>query len=152
NLGFSFVAILTLALGIGANTAIFTVVNALLFRPLPYPGAERLAIVATTMRRERIEVRSTSYPDFVSWRDQNTVFEQISARNSASFSLLSGDESERVNGELVSANYFPLLGVSAAHGRTFLPEEDHTPDARRIALVGYGLWQRRFGASPNLVG
>jgi putative ABC transport system permease protein len=150
--GFTLIAVLTLALGIGANTAIFTVVNALLLRPLPYPEAERLAIVATTMRRERIEVRSTSYPDFVSWRDQNTVFEQIAAHSSPSFSLLGGDEPERVNGELVSANYFSLLGVSAAQGRTFLPEEDRTPDARRVALVGYGLWQRRYGASPNLVG
>ncbi len=150
--GFTLIAVLTLALGIGANTAIFTVVNALLLRPLPYPEAERLAIVATTMRRERVEVRSTSYPDFVSWRDQNTVFEQIAARNATSFSLLSGNEPERVNGELVSANYFSLLDVRAAYGRTFLPEEDRTPDAQRVAMVGYGLWQRRFGGTPNLVG
>jgi predicted permease len=152
NPGFSAVIVLTLALGIGANTAIFTVVNALLLRPLPYPEAEQLVIVATTMRRERVEVRSTSYPDFVSWRDQNTVFEQIAALSSPSFSLLGGDEPERVNGELVSANYFSLLGVSAARGRAFLPDEDRTPDARRVALVGYGLWQRRYGASPSLVG
>jgi putative ABC transport system permease protein len=146
------VAILTLALGIGANTAIFTVVNALLLRPLPYPEAERLVIVATAMRRERVEVRATSYPDFVSWREQNTVFEQIAARNAASFSLLSGNEPERVSGELVSASYFSLLGVQAAYGRTFLPEEDITPDAQRVAVVGYGLWQRRFGGAPDLVG
>jgi putative ABC transport system permease protein len=152
NPGFSAVVVLTLALGIGANTAIFTIINALLLRPLPYPEAERLAVVATTMRRERVEVRSTSYPDFVSWRDQNTVFEQIAARNSSSFSLLSGDEPERVNGELVSANYFSLLGVRAIHGRTFLPEEDRTPDTHRVAIVGYGLWRRRYGGSPNLVG
>jgi putative ABC transport system permease protein len=152
NPGFTLIAVLTLALGIGANTAIFAVVNALLLRPLPYPDAERLAIVATTMRRERVEVRSTSYPDFVSWRDLNTVFEQIAARSSTSFSLLSGNEPERVNGELVSANYFSLLGARAAHGRAFLPEEDRTPDAHRVAMVSYGLWQRRFGGSPNLVG
>jgi len=143
NPGFTSVAVLTLALGIGANTAIFTVVNALLLRPLPYPEAERLAVIATTVRRERVEVRSTSYPDFVSWRDQNAAFEQIAARISNSFSLLSGNEPERVSGELVSANYFPLLGVRASYGRTFLPEEDRTPDAHRVALVGYGLWQRR---------
>jgi putative ABC transport system permease protein len=150
--GFTLIAVLTLALGIGANTAIFTVVNALLLRPLPYPAADRLAVVATTMRRERVEVRSTSYPDFISWRDQNTYFEQIAARTSNSFSLLSGNEPERVNGELVSANYFSLLGVRAVQGRAFLPEEDRTPDAQRVALVGYGLWQRRFGGAPNLVG
>jgi predicted permease len=150
--GFTTIAVLTLALGIGANTAIFSVVNALLLRPLPYPEAERLAVIATTMRRERIEVRSTSYPDFVSWRDQNTVFEQVAARTSNSFSLLSGNEPERINGELVSANYFSLLGVQAVNGRTFLAEEDRTPDTRRVALIGYGLWQRRFGGSLNLVG
>lgn len=150
--GFTLVAVLTLALGIGANTAIFTIVNGLLLRPLPYPEAERLAVVDTTMRRARVEVRATSYPDFVSWRDQNTVFEQIAARSSQSFSLLSGDEPERVSGELVSANYFSLLGVQAAYGRTFLPEEDRTPGTHRVALVGHGLWQRRFGGIPNLVG
>jgi MacB-like periplasmic core domain len=121
NYGFTSVAALTLALGIGANTAIFTLVNGLLLRPLPYPEAERLAVIATTVRRERVEVRSTSYPDFVSWRDQNTAFEQIAARISNSFNLLGGNEPERVSGELVSANYFSLLGVRASYGRTFLP-------------------------------
>jgi len=152
NPGFSAVIVLTLALGIGACTAIFTVVNALLLRPLPFLEAERLAVVATTVRREGVEVRRTSYPDFVSWRDQNTVFEQIAARNGTSFSLLGAGEPERVSGELVSANYFSLLGVRAALGRTFLPEEDRTPDSHCVALIGHGLWQRRFGGSANLVG
>ena len=150
--GFTLVAVLTLALGIGANTAIFTLVNGLLLRSMPYPEAERLAVVDTAVRRERVEVRAISYPDFVSWRDQNTVFEQIAARSSQSFSLLSGNEPERVSGELVSANYFSLLGVQAAYGRTFLSEEDRTPGTHRVAMVGYGLWQRRFGGTPNLVG
>lgn len=150
--GFALVAIFTLALGIGANTAIFTVVNALLLRPLPYPEAERLVVVNTTMRRETVEVRATSYPDFVDWRDQNTVFEQIAARVINSFSLLGDGEPERVNGELVSANYFSLLGVQVARGRTFLPEEDRTPATHRVAVVGYGLWQRRYGGNPKLVG
>ena len=99
------------ALGIGATTAIFTVFDALLLRPLPYPEAERLAVVATTIRRERVEVRATSYPDFVSWRDENTVFEQIAARVGGSFSLVGVSEPERISGELVSASYFSLLGV-----------------------------------------
>ena len=150
--GFTLVAILTLALGIGANTAIFTVINAALLRPLPYQDAERLAVVATTMRRDRIEVRSTSYPDFVDWRDQNTVFERLAARASTSFTLTGGAGPERVDGELASADYFPLLRAQAVFGRTFLPEEDRTPDTHRVALVGYGLWQRRFGGSPALVG
>jgi putative ABC transport system permease protein len=150
--GFSLIAVVTVALGIGANTAIFTVVNALLLRPLPYPEAERLAIVDTTVRRDRVEVRRTSYPDFVSWRDQNTVFEQIAARNGTSFSLMGGGEPERVNGELVSASYFSLLGAQAALGRTFLPEEDLIPDAHRVAVIGHGLWRRRFGGIPTLIG
>jgi putative ABC transport system permease protein len=150
--GFTLVAILTLAIGVGANTAIFTVINAALLRPLPYEDAERLMVVDTTMRREAVEVRATSYPDFVDWRDQNTVFERIAARNSASFTLTGGAEPERVNGELVSADYFPLLRARAVMGRTFLPEEDRTPDTHRVALVGYGLWQRRFGGSKALVG
>jgi len=144
---FTLVAILTLALGIGANTAIFTVINAALLRPLPFPDAERLVVVDTTIRRDTVEVRSTSYPDFVDWRDQNTVFERIAARVSTSFTLTGGAEPERVNGELVSADYFPLLRAQAAMGRTFLPEEDRAPDTHRVALVGSGLWRRRFGAT-----
>lgn len=150
--GFALIAILTLALGIGANTAMFTVVNALLLRPLPYPEAERLVVVATTMRREQVEVRSTSYPDFVDWRDQNTVFEQIAARNGNTFSLLGAGEPERVSGELVSANYFSLLGVQPAYGRAFLPEEDRTPDTHRVVMISHSLWQRRYGTNPKLVG
>src|SRR5262245_43160633 len=150
--GFTVVAVLTLALGIGANTAIFTMVNAVLLRPLPYQDADRIVVVASTLRRQTVEVRSNSYPDFVDWRNQNTVFEQLAARDSVSFSLIGGSEPERVNGELVSADYFPLLRVQAAIGRTFLPEEDRMPDTHRVAVVGYGLWQRRFAGSPGLVG
>jgi putative ABC transport system permease protein len=150
--GLTAVAALSLALGIGANTAIFTVINAALLRPLPYEEADRLVIVATTMRRETVEVRATSYPDFVDWRDQNTVFERIAARVIASFTLTGGAGPENVNGELVSADYFPLLRAQAARGRTFLPEEDRAPDTHRVAVVGYGLWQRRFGGAPALVG
>src|SRR6266540_4373271 len=94
--GFTLVAILTLALGVGASAAIFTVINAALLRPLPYEDAERLVVVATTMRRETVEVRSSSYPDFVDWRDQNTVFERIAARAEASFTLTGGAGPERV--------------------------------------------------------
>jgi predicted permease len=149
---FTLAAILTLALGVGANTAIFTVINAALLRPLPYADAEQLAVVATTVRRDRVEVRSTSYPDFKDWRDQNTVFERIAARASTSFTLTGGGGPERVDGEFVSADYFPLLRAPAAMGRTFLPEEDRTRGAHRVALVGSGLWRRRFGSRPALVG
>ncbi|HEX5083789.1 MAG TPA: ABC transporter permease [Blastocatellia bacterium] len=149
---FTLVAILTLALGVGANTAIFTVINAVLLRPLPYGDAERLVVVDTTMRRETVEVRSTSYPDFVDWRDQNTVFERIAAYAETSFTLTGGAEPARVDGELASADYFPLLHARAAMGRTFLPEEDRAPDTHRVALIGYGLWQRRFGGNSAILG
>src|SRR5262249_45539147 len=130
---FTLVAILTLAIGVGANTAIFTVINAALLRPLPYEDAERLVVVDTTMRREAVGVRSSSYLDFVDWRDQNTVFERIAAYSSPSFTLTGGAEPERVDGELASADYFPLLRAQAAFGRTFLPEEDRAPDTHRVA-------------------
>src|SRR5262249_38301817 len=96
--GFTLIAVLTLALGIGASAAIFTVVNAALLRPLPYPDAERIAIVSSTIRRETVEVRSASYPDFIDWRDQNTVFERMAAFDSVSFSLTGDNDPERVNG------------------------------------------------------
>src|SRR5262245_46565436 len=150
--GFALVAVLTLAIGVGANTAIFTVINAALLRPLPYEDAERLMAVDTTMRRETVEVRSASYPDFVDWRNQNTVIERVAAQATPSFTLTGGAEPERVNGELVSSDYFPLLRARAAFGRTFLPEEDRAPDTHRVAVVGYGLWRRRFGGSPALLG
>src|SRR5262245_49553913 len=150
--GFTLVAVLTLALGVGANTAIFTVINAALLRPLPYPDADQLVVVATTVRRDTVEVRATSYPDFTDWRDQNTVFERIAARVIASFTLTGGAGPENVNGELVSADYFPLLRARAAVGRTFLPEEDRAPDPPRVAVGGHRLWQRRFGGATGLVG
>jgi predicted permease len=151
NPSFTFIAIITLTLGIGANAAIFTLINAALLRPLPYEDAEQITVLATT-RRDTGEARSNSYPDFADWRDQNTTFEQLAAYTSASFSLTQDGEPERVSGELVSADYFPLLRVGAASGRTFLPEEDRTPDTHRVAVVGHGLWQRRFGGRAELVG
>ena len=121
-----------------------------LLRPLPYPGSGAAGGGRhDNAPRARSKCAATSYPDFVDWRDQNTVFEQIAARFSTSFSLLGASEPERVSGELVSASYFSLLGVRAAYGRTFLPEEDRTPDTHRVAVVGYGFWQRRFGGNPQ---
>ncbi|HEX8184527.1 MAG TPA: ABC transporter permease, partial [Blastocatellia bacterium] len=150
--GFTAVAVIALALGIGANTAIFSVVNAVLLRPLPFKNPEQLVIVNETVRRETIETRPASYPDFIDWRDQNQSFEDIAAFDSPSFTLTGGDEPERIPGEIVSASYFSLLGIQPKAGRAFLPEEDRTPDANPVAVVSYKLWQRRFGSDPNLVG
>jgi putative ABC transport system permease protein len=152
NPGFAAVAVLTLTLAIGVNTAIFSMVNAVLLRPLPFIDPDRLVIVSETARRDTVERRSASYPDFVDWRDQNQVFEQIAAFDDASFALTVANEPERLRGEWVSASYFPLLGLNMTMGRTFLPEEDRTPDTHPVVIVSHSLWQRRFNADPNLIG
>jgi putative ABC transport system permease protein len=148
--GFTLIAVLTLALGIGANTAIFSIVNAVLLRPFPYPAPERLVIL-----RERVSTGSgfsPSYPNFVDWRAQNTVFEAISAvRQNESFNLTGLGEPERLQGRLVAAEFFSLLGVKPLVGRDFLLEEDR-PGATPAVILSYGLWQRRFGADPGILG
>ncbi len=145
--GFSLIAVVTLALGIGANTAIFSIVNAVLLRPFPYPAPERLVILG-----EYISSESVSYPNFVDWRAQHTVFDGISAvRGNESFNFTGSGEPERLQGRLVSAEFFSTLGVKPLVGRDFLPEEDR-PSATPAVILSYGLWQRRFGADPGVIG
>jgi predicted permease len=150
--GFTAVAVIALALGIGANSSIFSVVNAVLLRPLPFKNPDQLVIVNETVRRETVETRPASYPDFIDWRNQNQSFEDIAAFDSPSFSLTGTGEPERIPGEIVSASYFPILGIQPAVGRTFLPEEDVTPDQSPVAVISYKLWQRRFAADSDLLG
>src|SRR5215216_2685395 len=144
--GFTAVAVVALALGIGANSSIFSVVNAVLLRPLPFKNPDQLVIINETVRRETVETRPASYPDFIDWRNQNQSFEDIAAFDSPTFSLTGTNEPERIPGEIVSASYFPILGIQPAVGRTFLPEEDSTPDRSPVAVISYKLWQRRFGS------
>jgi len=148
--GFTLIAVLTLSLGIGANTAIFSIVNAVLLRPFPYKEPERLVIL-----RERVSVEggfSPSYPNFVDWRAQNTVFDAISAvRQNESFNLTGAGEPERVPGRLVSAEFFSTLGIEPLLGRDFLAEED-SPGATPAAILSYGFWRRRFGNDPGIIG
>ena len=151
NPGFTLVAILTLALGIGANTAIFSVVNAVLLRPLPYSEPERLVQVWVTNPRANRWGDWVSYPDFRDWREQNTVFDEIGACRQWSFNLTGGDSPEALAGAYVSASLFTVLGVKPILGRTFLAEEDR-PGGNRVAVISHGLWQRRFGADPGLIG
>jgi predicted permease len=150
--GFLAVAVIALALGVGANTAIFSVVNAVLLRPLPFKDPDRLVFVHETVRRETVERREASYPDFADWRDQNQVFEQLAAYADSRFTLTGAGAADRIAGELVSASYFPLLGAQAARGRTFLPEEDRPADPQMVAVISHALWQQRFGADTNLLG
>jgi putative ABC transport system permease protein len=149
--GFTMVVSLTLALGIGANTAIFGVVDRLLVRLLPVNEPARLVnLIGRDQKGE--EDTSFSYPIYKDYRDQNDVFDGLLAYSETAMNLNEGGQPERIMGVLVSGNYFDALGVTPALGRAFLPEEDRTPGANPVAVVSYGLWRRRFGADPKLVG
>ena len=152
--GFTFIAIITLALGIGANTAIFSVVNAVLLRPLPYPKPEQLVKVFQAAPSSEKGAAPTlwSYPRFEVLRDNSHSLAAVAACNQAGFSLTGTDEPERLQAELVSANYFPLLGLAPIAGRAFTEEEDRKGDAKAVAVLGYALWQRRFGGDPQAIG
>jgi len=147
--GVTVIAVLALALGIGANTAIFSVVNGVLLRQLPFEEPERL--VRLSEDAPQVPQMSISYPNFLDWREQNKVFTGIAALQFQSYNLTGTNEPERLPGRNVSANFFSLLGVKPTAGRTFSPEEDR-PGAARVCVVSNGLWQRRFGSDPNLVG
>lgn len=149
NPGFTAVAVLTLALGIGANTTMFTAVNAILLRPLPYPQPDRLVEILEAARQESPSV--VAYPDFLDWQQQTKVFAELAAYQLAAFNLTGADEPERVPGLRVTANFFRTLGVKPALGRDFLPEED-TPGGSAVLLLSHRLWERRFGADPAVVG
>jgi putative ABC transport system permease protein len=147
--GFALIAVLTLGLGIGANTAIFSIVNAVLLRPFPYQAPERLVIV---QERESGGGFLPSYPNFVDWRAQNTAFASIAAvRQNESFNLTGAGEPERLQGQLVSAEFFSMLGIKPLVGRDFLPEEDRA-GATPAVILSYGFWQRRFGNDPGIIG
>ena len=152
NKGFTAVAVLTLALGIGANTAIFSVVNAAILRPLPFPDASRLVVLWGNVKRVVVERRGASYPDFNDWRDQSRSFDAMAAFNPNAFALTGVDSPERISGEYVSQPYFSLLGIHAALGRTFTPDEDRVPQRDAVVVLSDGLWKRRFGADPAIVG
>ena len=151
NPGFTLVAILTLAVGIGANTAIFSVVNAVLLRPLPYQDPDRLAMLWTDDPKRNIREEGTSYPNFLDWRSQNQLFSDLAICSRGNPVILtSGDEPERVMGEYVSANLFPLLGVNPALGHVFSADDEQRH--ARVVVLSHGLWQRRFGAATDVIG
>src|SRR5688572_11473457 len=151
NPGFTIVAVIALALGIGANTAIFSVVNSVLLRPLPYKDPERLVMVWEDASRHGYPRDTPAAANFVDWRDQNQVFEAMAAIADTSFNLTGSGDPERLEGRRRSANMFPLLGVEPQIGRVFTTSEDQ-PGAQRVVLLSYALWQRRFGGNPGIVG
>ena len=152
NPGFTLIAVITLALGIGANTAIFSVVNAVLLRPLPYGDPDRLVWMWGNIRNGGNSA-SVSPPDFLDYRAQNNVFEQFGASFTvgSSINLTGGGEPERLNSRVVTANYFDVLGVRPLYGRAFKAEEEQF-GRHRVAVMSYGLWRRRFGADQSVVG
>jgi len=150
--GFSIVAVLTLALGIGANTAIFSVVNAVLLRPLPFKDAGRLVrLWPTNTQTGPLPYSITSYPDFTDWKTQSHSFEQVEGYVPRSFNLSGGDQPQRVYGLRTSAGFLALLGITPIHGRAFLSEETQ-PGKDHVLLLSEGLWQSHFARDPNVLG
>src|SRR5260370_22705137 len=149
--GFALVAIASLALGIGANTAIFSLVNAVLLRKLPVREPDRLVIFALS-KPDRFGASDISPTLYQQIRDNNTVLQGFAASTGAAMTLSGGGIAELVNGKLVSGNYFETLGVNAMIGRVLTPEDDRIPGGHPVCVIGYGLWQRRFGGDPGVIG
>lgn len=151
NPGFSVVAVIALGLGIGANAAIFSVVNTVLLRPVPYADPDRLMVLRENEPPKFPEF-SISPGNFLDWQKQNTFFEKLAAINGTAFILAGeGAEPERLRGARVSAGLFEMLGVNPIHGRTFLEEEDQ-PGHENVVILSSGLWKRRFASDPNAIG
>jgi predicted permease len=148
--GTSIVAVLALALGIGANTAIFSGVSAFLFRPLPVPQPDQL-VRQFEISDGRGAADDLSYPDFADYRDQNTVFEGLVAETIIQTAISSENQNDVIWGQVVSGNYFDVLRVKPILGRTFAPSEDKTPGADAVVVLSHSLWRRRFAADPNIV-
>src|SRR5215216_702596 len=149
--GFTAIAVIALALGIGANSAIFSVVNSLLLRPLPYSDPERLVrLWEANVKMGRGEIPA-SYPNFADWRDQNHVFEHVVAYSDWSFNLTGVDEPERIRSAIVAPTFFTTLGIEPVLGRVFLPDEDK-PGNDLVVVISERLWQRRFNSDPNIIG
>jgi putative ABC transport system permease protein len=149
NPGFSAIAVLTLTLGIGANTAIFSVVNAVLFRPLPYANPQQLIVIREVS--QGVGLHSPSYPDFLDWQKQSRTVAQMAVINNRDFNLSGVAQPENIDGYAVSPNCLSLLGVRPFLGRDFLPSEE-APGTAPVVLLSYALWQSHLGADPNVVG
>jgi len=149
---FALIAVVTLALGIGANTAIFSVVDAVLLRPLPYPEANRLVFLWSTMNSQGVPLSSSALPDYNGWRDRNEVFDGLAAFYNGDFNLSSaGSPPEFIQGAYITANLFQVLKISPSLGRLFASEEEQF-GRHHVVLLSYGLWERRFAGDRDIVG
>ena len=153
NPGFTAVAVLTLALGIGANTAIFSLINAALLRALPFPDPDRLAVIWADNPglKSGLPTLPPANADVAEWRDQSGSFAKIAAFSPRTADLADGGDPERVGAAGVTAGFFETLGVTPLLGRTLAPDEE-APGGPPVALISHGLWQRRFGGDPALLG
>src|ERR1700730_9933639 len=151
---FSAVVIITCALGIGANTAVFSVVNAVLLRPLPFHQPDRLVALFPYDLKQGVdagfESSASCYPDFTDWRAQNHVFEDIAVYTTESLTLTNGQEAVQLQGQAVSAGLFTLLGVQPTLGRTFSPKEDEP--GSRVVILSNEVWKQRFGGDRDILG
>ncbi|HET7288017.1 MAG TPA: ABC transporter permease, partial [Pyrinomonadaceae bacterium] len=148
--GFTVIAVITLALGIGANTAIFSAVNALLLKPLPFPELDRLVAVWNKFPSRGVMHNEVSAADYLDWHSQTQSFEQLALYRWWSANLTGVDPPERIQGFLVTANFLDTTGIKPIMGRNFLPEENQ-PGKDAVAILTYSLWQRRFGGDPNIL-
>jgi len=147
--GFTAIAILTLALGIGANSALFSVVNGVLLNPLPYPEPNQL--ISVYARTSEFGTSSITFLNFLDWQKDNHSFTGIAAHRGENYFLTGTGEGERVRGYMVSAEFFDVLGVNPILGRNFTTEEDRVGGAP-VALISAGLWARKFSSSPDIIG
>ncbi|MFY9556566.1 MAG: ABC transporter permease, partial [Blastocatellia bacterium] len=151
NPGFSVIAMLSLALGIGANTAIFSVVNAVLLRALPFPEPDRLVMIWEDVSFAGFPRNTPAPANYADWKAQNQSFEEVAALSERNFNLTGDGEPEKVVAYGATANFFPLLGVNPVLGRVFLPAED-TPEANKVVILSYRLWQSRYGGDRGIIG
>jgi putative ABC transport system permease protein len=151
NPGFTAIALIALTLGIGANTAIFSVVNAVVLKPLPFGEPDRLVRIWESFPEGGWPTFSASHPNFLDWRTRSTMFERLAAATNVGFSLTTADDAEIVRGYGVTWDFLPALGISPAIGRNFLPEEDRPAPNPPVVILSHGFWQRRFGGDPGVL-
>jgi len=151
NPGFTFAALITLALGIASSTAIFSVIDGVLLHPLPYPDSEKIMVVDQTVRSTGARGGASAPANYIDWLAQNDVFSQMSASRGEQCSLSDGDRPERVRGTMTTSNMFPLFGVSPVLGRTLLPS-DEQPGHNHVVVLSSELWARRYGSDSNIIG